>query len=175
MHRWFVALVSLIVATTMAVVAPAPHAVADAADVGDTPIGRIGETLRVHTQEGIVADVTVHDVQPTEVPPGWTWSGHPGYREAGGPWRAGVTVHIIATPTPSSPAIFLTFKGVTPNADAYVSKHTDAPDSLETALANAPAGSTVYGGVYWHVYRDLVTTVVLLNAKNGAHLAQWNL
>ena len=65
--------------------------------------------------------------------------------------------------------------GVTPYADAYVAKHTDAPDALETALLNAPAGSTVNGAVYWDVYRALVTNVVLLNPQTGKHLAQWNI
>ena len=72
-------------------------------------------------------------------------------------------------------ALAFTFSGVTPYADAYVSKHTDAPDSLEHALTNAPPGSTVDGAVYWQVYRALVTNVVLLNPQTGEHLAQWNL
>ena len=36
----------------------------------DTPIGSLGDTLRVEFK-GIVADVTVHDVVPSEVPPGF--------------------------------------------------------------------------------------------------------
>jgi hypothetical protein len=72
-------------------------------------------------------------------------------------------------------ALAFTFSGVTPYADAYVSKHTDAPDSLEHALTNAPPGATVDGAVYWQVYRALVTNVVLLNPQTGEHLAQWNL
>ncbi|WP_109562076.1 hypothetical protein [Mycolicibacillus trivialis] len=168
MRRALALLFGLFTAATIAVAAPAGA-------VGDAPIGPLGDTLRIQTDNGIVADVTVHDVQPVPVPPGWTWTGHPGYREAGGPWRAGVTVHVIESPQAYSPSVRLTFRGVTPFADAYVSKHTDAPDSLETLLANAPAGSTVNGGVYWHVYRDLVTNVVLLDAINGEHLAQWNL
>ena len=71
--------------------------------------------------------------------------------------------------------IAFTFTGVTPYADAYVSKHTDAPDSLESALRNAPPGSTVDGAVYWDVYRALVTNVVLYNPQTGEHLAQWNI
>ena len=140
----------------------------------DAPIGRLGQTLRVVT-DTIIADVTVHDVLPCEEPPGWTWTGTPRWRAQGAPWRAGVTVHAIRVPNPHQLAISFTFDGVTPNADAYVSKHTEAPDQLETALANSPAGSTVSGGVYWDVYRDLVTNVVLLDPKTGAHLAQWNL
>jgi hypothetical protein len=50
-----------------------------------------------------------------------------------------------------------------------------APDALDAALANAPAGSIVRGGVYWEAYRDPVSTVVLLDKKTGYHLAQWNL
>ena len=69
----------------------------------------------------------------------------------------------------------LAFNGVTPYGDAYAPKNTDAPDALQYALLNAPAGSTVNGAVYWQVYRDLVTNVVLLDPKTGAHLAQWNI
>ena len=70
-------------------------------------------------------------------------------------------------------ALAFTFSGVTPYADAYLSKHTDAPDSLESALRNAPPGATVDGAVYWQVYRDLVTNVVLLNPQSGTRLAQY--
>lgn len=147
----------------------APHASADG-----TPIGRIGDTLRVNAK-GIVADVTVHDVLPSEVPPGWGWNGSPRWRAQGGPWRAPVTIHAVETPAPHSMGTAFTFSGVTPYADAYTSKHTDAPDALDTALLNAPAGSTVNGAVYWDVYRAHVTNVVLLDAKSGEHLAQWNL
>ena len=51
----------------------------------------------------------------------------------------------------------------------------DAPDALESALRNAPPGSTVDGAVYWDVYRALVTNVVLYNPQTGVHLAQWNI
>ena len=67
------------------------------------------------------------------------------------------------------------FNGVTPYADAYQPKNTDAPDELMAALVNAPAGATVNGAVYWQVYRALVTNVVLLDRKSGEHLAQWNI
>jgi hypothetical protein len=59
--------------------------------------------------------------------------------------------------------------------DAYKSRASDAPGALDAALANAPTGSVVSGGVYWEVYRDPVSTVVLLDKKTGYHLAQWNL
>lgn len=166
MRRGFGLLVGLLAALTLA---------APAAAVGDAPIGPLGATLRIETVSGLIADVTVHDVNPSPVPPGWTWTGHPGYREAGGPWRAGVTVHIIATPTPHEAATRLTFKGVSPGANAYVSKHTDAPDSLENQLVNAPAGATINGAVYWHVYEALITNVMALDTRTGEHLAQWNL
>ncbi len=167
-QRWFVLLSAAM--TAVAGFLAAPHAAA----VDDTPIGRIGDTLRVELN-GIVADVTVHDVLPSEVPPGWGWNGSPRWRAQGGPWRAPVTIHTIAAPNPYQMALAFTFNGVTPYADAYVSKHTDAPDALETALLNAPPGSTVNGAVYWDVYRALVTNVVLLNPQTGRHLAQWNL
>lgn len=166
MGRWFVVVVA---AVTAAVIAPpAPAAAVDA------PIGRLGDTLRV-VDGSIVADVTVRDVLPTEIPPGWTWNGSPRWRATGSPWRAGVTVHTVQAPNPFIMAIQFTFDGVTREADAYVSKHTAAPDALETALRNAPPGSTVDGGVYWDVYRGPVSNVNLLDAKTGYHLAQWNL
>jgi hypothetical protein len=67
------------------------------------------------------------------------------------------------------------FDGVTPFGDAYKSRASDAPDALDAALANAPTGSIVRGGVYWEAYRHPVSTVVLLDKKTGYHLAQWNL
>ena len=149
------------------------------ASATESPIGKVGDTLRVDFTDStvgrIVADVTVHDVLPTDVPPGWGWNGSPRWRAQGGPWRAGVTVHPIAVPNAFAMAIAFTFDGVTPYDDAYVSKHTDAADALESALLHAPQGSTVDGGVYWDVYRGLVTNVVLLNPRSGQHLAQWNL
>ncbi|MCW2691013.1 MAG: hypothetical protein JWR37_5903 [Mycobacterium sp.] len=165
--RW----ISTVIAGLMAVVAigVAPHALA-----GDAPIGRLGDTLRVEFN-GIIADVTVHDVLPSDIPPGWTWNGSPRWRYEGGPWRAAVTVHAVQVPNPYKMALSFAFDGVTPFADAYAPKHTDAPDALEAALMNAPQGSTVNGAVYWHVYRDLVSNVVLLNPQTGVHLAQWNL
>ncbi|PQM46713.1 hypothetical protein C1Y40_03154 [Mycobacterium talmoniae] len=172
MHRWFVALVTLTIAATLA--APAPRATAQ-----DAPIGRLGATLPVEYNDpafgAVVADVAVHDVLPTDEPPGWGWNGSPRWRAQGSPWRTGVTVHTIAAPTPYTLSLAFTFDGVTPDADAYVSKHTDAPDQLENLLTNAPAGATVNGGVYWDVYRGLVRNVVLLDKTTGAHLAQWNL
>jgi hypothetical protein len=33
----------------------------------------------------------------------------------------------------------------------------------------------VAGGIWWDVYRDLVSDMVLLDAKTGYHLAQWDL
>src|SRR6476619_8492015 len=164
--RW---LVSLIAAMTVAAGFGAPQAAAEV-----NPIGNLGDTLRVEFK-GIVADVTVHDVIPSEVPPGWGWNGSPRWRAQGGPWKAPITIHTIQAPNPYAMALSFTFSGVTPYADAYVSKHTDAPDSLEHALTNAPPGATVDGAVYWQVYRALVTNVVLINPQTGTHLAQWNI
>jgi hypothetical protein len=148
--------------------------VAPPASAEGTPIGNLGDTLRVEFK-GIVADVTVHDVLPTDAPPGYVANGSPRWINQGGPWKALVTVHTIQAPNPYAMALAFTFSGVTPYADAYVSKHTDAPDALENALRNAPPGSTVDGAVYWQVYRALVTNVVLLNPQTGEHLAQWNI
>lgn len=169
MHRWLVLLIVFIAAGFVA----APHASA-----GDTPIGRLGDTLRVDTGS-ITADITVSNVIPVPPPPGF------GFQRAGNPlygsplddqvWRADVAIHPIKTPTPFQMAINFTFDGVTPLGDAYKSRPSDAPDALDYALANAPAGASVRGGVYWDVYRDLVSNVILLDKKTGAHLAQWNL
>jgi hypothetical protein len=148
--------------------------IAPPAAAAGIPIGNLGDTLRVE-YKGIVADVTVHDVLPTDAPPGYTPTGSPRWRDQGGPWRAPITVHVIQTPNPYIASIAFSFSGVTPYADAYAQKNTDAPDALTTALQNAPAGSTVDGAVYWQVYRDLVTNVVLLNPQSGTRLAQWNI
>lgn len=169
MSRWFALMSTAVVLAVAALVVPSA-AVADA-----TPIGNIGDTLRVQTGNGIVADVTVHDVLASEVPPGWGWNGSPRWRAQGGPWRAPVTVTTVQAPNPYAMALSFTFNGVTPYADAYAPKHTDAPNALEAALRNAPPGSTVNGDVYWDVYRALVTNVVLVETKTGKHLAQWNL
>jgi hypothetical protein len=168
MRRW----ITIPIAGLLAFVAVgvAPHATA----LGEAPIGNLGDTLRVEFND-IIADVTVHDVLPTDPPPGYTPTGSPRWRYEGGPWRATVTVHAVKVPNPYKMAVAFTFNGVTPYADAYLSKHTDAPDALETALLNAPQGSTVNGAVYWQVYRALVTNVVLLNPQTGTHLAQWNI
>src|SRR5258707_6985763 len=151
MRRWFVVLVAVLVAVAGFVAPPA--------SAEGTPIGNLGDTLRVNFK-GIVADVTVHDVLPVDPPPpGYVANGSPRWINQGGPWKAPVTVHTIAAPNPFAMALAFTFNGVTPYADAYVSKHTDAPDSLESALRNAPPGATVNGAVYWQVYRALGTHV----------------
>src|SRR5207248_10967489 len=98
---------------------------------------------------------------------GYVANGSPRWINQGGPWKAPITIHTIQAPNAYAMALAFTFSGVTPYADAYVSKHTDAPDSLEHALTNAPPGSTVDGAVYWQVYRALVTNVVLLNPQTG--------
>ena len=157
------------VLTFATLLSPVPFAAA-----ADAPIGNLGDTLRVEYL-GIVADVTVRDVLPTDPPPGYQPTGSPRWRNEGGPWRAAVTVHAIKVPTPYAMAVAFAFDGVTPFADAYAPKRTDAPDTLDTALLNAPNGATVDGAVYWQVYRAGVTNVVLLDPKSGQHLAQWNL
>ncbi|MBO0879558.1 MAG: hypothetical protein J2P17_04150 [Mycobacterium sp.] len=168
MHRCLVVLIAVCAATVIVV----PRASA-----GDAPIGHLGDTLRVDTGK-ILADVTVSSVQPVDPPPGF------GYNRVGVPIksfpnsavvRADVTIHAITVPNPHQMLTDYTFDGVTPFADAYKSRPSDAPDALDSALTNAPAGSTVHGGVYWEAYRDPVSNVVLLEKKTGVHLAQWNL
>jgi hypothetical protein len=167
MRRCFVLLVALLAAVAGFV---APPALAEG-----SPIGNLHDTLRVE-YKGIVADVTVHDVLPVDPPPpGYEATGSPRWINQGGPWKALVTIHVIETPTPFAMARWFSFDGVTPYADAYQPKNTDAPDELQRALANAPVGATVNGAVYWQVYRALVTNVVLLNRQSGEHLAQWNI
>ena len=113
---------------------------------------------------GIVADVAVTSVDLSDIPPGFG-------RAPLGPryevYRANVTVHVIKAPNPYITSIVFDFNGVTPIADAYKPRNSDSPDDLRTALQNAPAGATVTGGVWWDVYRDLVTNVVLLDKVTG--------
>lgn len=177
MHRWFLAITTLLVTVTAHLVG-VPVAAAGPTTSQDAAIGRLGDTLRVAFEDDtvgpVVADVTLHDVVPSEIPPGWGWNGAPRWRAQGAPWRANVTVHPVRVPNPYAMAVSFVFHGVTPGADAYPPKHTDDPGALDVALTNAPQGSTVNGGVYWDVYRGLVTNVVL-TTKSGLRLAQWNL
>nr|WP_211280827.1 hypothetical protein [Mycobacterium arosiense] len=143
---------------------------------GDAPIGHIGDTLRVDNGT-FIADVTVSGVAPCDPPPGFgytregTYKGFPGSTVE----RADVTIRAIRVPNPYVMATVMSFNGVTPNADAYKPRASDAPDALDNVLVNAPNGAIVRGGVYWDAYRDPVSTVVLLDKKTGYHLAQWNL
>ncbi len=164
MRRCLVVMITFFAATLIAM----PRASA-----GDAPIGHLGDTLRVDTGK-MIADITVSSVQPVDPPPAF------GYNRVGVPvksfpdsavMRADVAIHAARVPNPHQMLTDFTFDGVTPFGDAYKSRNSDAPD----ALANAPAGSIVRGGVYWEAYRDPVSTVVLLDKKTGYHLAQWNL
>ncbi len=173
MHRWLIILSTFFVAaaSVTAVGVAAPRAQA-----GDAPIGHIGDTLRVDTGT-YIADVTVSSVAPCDPPPGFgytrsgTYKGFPGSTVE----RADVTVRAIRVPNPFIMATNVSFDGVTPNADAYPPRASDAPDALDNVLVNAPNGAIVRGEVYWDAYRDPVSTVVLLDKKTGYHLAQWNL
>jgi hypothetical protein len=149
MRRWFVLLIAVMTAVTGLVAAPASAATA--------PIGRLGETLQIKFK-GLVADVTVVNLGPSDIPPGF---GYPPRAPRYEVWRAQVVVHPIQVPTPYAQLITYQFRGVTATGDSYEPRNTDAPDALQAALTNAPAGSTVSGGVWW----DKIT---------GQHLAQWN-
>jgi hypothetical protein len=162
MRRWFVLLIAALAAIAGFIAVPAAAA--------PSPIGRLGDTLQVQFK-GLVADVTVHSVDPSPVPPGFGYPPRPPRHEV---WRAWVTVHPIQVPTPYAQAITYQFRGVTATGDSYEPRNTDAPDALQYALLNAPAGSTVSGAVFWDCYRDLVSTVVLIDKITGEHLAQWN-
>jgi hypothetical protein len=69
MHRWFALLIGLLIVGLGPLVPTASTG-------GDAPIGNLGDTLRVESN-GIVADVTVRDVLPTDPPPGYTPTGSP--------------------------------------------------------------------------------------------------
>jgi hypothetical protein len=162
MRRWLSGL--------FAVIALAGILAAPPASAGDTPIGRLGDTLRV-TDGQIVADVTVISVLPSDIPPGW---GYPPRWPRQEVWRAQITVTAVSVPTRASMGTKFAFRGVSQTGDAYVARNNDAPDALQYALLNAPQGSTVSGGIWWDVYRDLVSNVVLMDAKTGYRLAQWD-
>ena len=165
MRRWFVMMIAGMAVLAGVLVAPAPMASAVA------PIGRLGDVLRV-SYMSIEADVAVTSVDLVDVPPGF---GYPPRGPRYQVYRANVTVHVIKAPNPFITSIVFDFNGVTPIADAYKVRNTDVPDDLRAVLQNAPPGATVSGGVYWDVYRNLVTNVVLLDKVTGTHLAQWNL
>ena len=86
-----------------------------------------------------------------------------------------MTIRAVRVPNPYIMATNFSFDGVTPYADAYEPRTSDAPDALDNVLVNAPQGAIVRGEVYWDAYRDPVSNVVLLDRKTGQHLAQWNL
>jgi hypothetical protein len=172
MHRWLIVLSAFLVAaasvTAAGVAAPRARA-------GDAPIGHLGDTLRVDTGT-YIADATVSSVAPCDPPGfGYTRSGIPVKSFPGGTVdRADVTVRSIRVPNPFIMATTFSFDGVTPFADAYKPRASDAP-ALDNVLVNAPNLTIVRGGVYWDAYRDPVSNVVLLDKKTGQHLAQWNL
>jgi hypothetical protein len=170
MRRWLIVLPTLLVAAAGTAAAPRAWA-------GDAPIGHIGDTLRVDTGT-YVADITVSSVQPCDPPPGF------GYTRSGVPVksfpdsmveRADVTIRAVQVPNSFIMATNFSFDGVTPFADAYKPRASDAPDALDNVIGNAGQGSIVRGEVYWDAYRDPVSNVVLLDKKTGQHLAQWNL
>jgi hypothetical protein len=136
----------------------------------ESPIGQLGDALRVEL-EGVIADVTVVDIQPSDVPPGF---GYPPRAPRYQVYRANVVIHAVKMPVPYALGISFIFKGVTPTGDTYEPRNSDAPDALQYVMQNVPAGATVAGGVWWDCYRDLVSNVVLVDRKTGVHLAQWN-
>lgn len=155
----------------LAVLAGIGCLLAPPASAGETPIGRMGDTLRVE-YKGFVADVTLNGLAPSPIPPGFGYPPRPPRQQV---WRAQITVHTIAAPNPYGMAKAFSFRGVTPTGDAYQARNNDSPDAMQRILLNAPAGATVAGGIYWDCYRDLVSNVVLLDENSGYHIAQWNL
>lgn len=166
MRRWFV--VPFAVLAALAVVLTGVSA--PPATAADSPIGTLGQKLRVQF-EGLVADVTVNGILPTDPPPGF---GYPPRAPRYQVFRADVTITPIALPTPYAMGITFQFRGVTPTGDAYEPRNSDAPDALQYAMQAAQVGRTFTGGVWWDCYRDLVSNVALLDKITGQRLAQWN-
>jgi hypothetical protein len=162
MRRWFVLLIAMLAVTVGLTATPASAV--------DAPIGRLGETLRVQFK-GLVADVAVTSIDPSDVPPGF---GYPPRAPRYQVYRANVTITPVQLPTPFAMAITFQFRGVTPTGDAYEPRNSDAPDALQYGMQAAQVGRTFSGGVWWDCYRDLVSNVVLIDKITGEHLAQWN-
>jgi hypothetical protein len=162
MRRWFVLLIAMLAVTAGLTATPASAV--------DAPIGRLGETLRVQFK-GLVADVAVTSIDPSDVPPGF---GYPPRAPRYQVYRANVTITPVQLPTPFAMAITFQFRGVTPTGDAYEPRNSDAPDALQYGMQAAQVGRTFSGGVWWDCYRDLVSNVVLIDKITGEHLAQWN-
>jgi len=162
MRRWL-ALLTATLAALGGLLAPS-------ATAATIPIGRLGEPLRVEFK-GLIADVTVNNILPSPVPPGF---GYPPRAPRYQVFRADVTITPVQVPTPYAMAITYQFRGVTPTGDAYEPRNSDAPDALQFGMQNARVGQTFTGGIWWDCYRDLVSNVVLLDKISGVHLAQWN-
>ena len=88
MRRWFAGLVSASAVLSVLVAPPS--------SASDAPIGHLGDTLRV-TDGNIVADVTVVNVLPSDIPPGW---GYPPRWPRQEVWRSQITVTAVSVPTP---------------------------------------------------------------------------
>ena len=89
------------------------------------------------SSRALVADVTVHDIMPSDVPPGF---GYPPRAPRYQVYRANVTVHAVEMPAPYAMGLSFSFKGVTPTGDAYEPRNSDAPDALQYAMHELPAG-----------------------------------
>jgi hypothetical protein len=162
MRRCLVLLIALLAVAASLTAAPASAV--------ESPIGRLGEALRVQFK-GLVADVRVTSIDPSDVPPGF---GYPPRAPRYQVYRANVTITPVQLPTPYAMAITFQFRGVTPTGDAYEPRNSDAPDALQYGMQAAQVGKTFSGGVWWDCYRDLVSNVVLIDKITGEHLAQWN-
>ena len=143
---------------------------APSASAATIPIGRLGEPLRVEFK-GLAADVTVNNILPSPVPPGF---GYPPRAPRYQVFRADITITPVQVPTPYAMAITFQFRGVTPTGDAYEPRNSDSPDALQYGMQTARVGQPFTGGVWWDCYRDLVSNVVLLDKITGTRLAQWN-
>ncbi|MBV9638240.1 MAG: DUF1942 domain-containing protein [Mycobacteriaceae bacterium] len=153
-------------ATLAALLAPPASAV-------QAPVGHIGDTLRVNdTDSNFIADVTVVDMEPSDVPPAFGYGPRWPHQRI---YRASVVVRPVQVPNPYYLATVMSFNGVTLTGDAYVPRNTDAPDALQYSLLNAPQGATVAGDVFWDCYRDLPNSVVLIDRKTNFRVAQWDI
>ena len=59
-----------------------------------------------------------------------------------------LTIRAVRVPNSFIMATNFSFDGVTPFADAYQPRASDAPDALDNVIVDAPQGSTVPGEVY---------------------------
>ena len=167
MRRWLVFLIAVITAVGIGVAPPAAAA--------GVPIGNLGETLRVEFK-GIVADVTVHDVAPHRPAARLRADGLAAL--AGPRWPVACECHRARDPgaEPVHHVDRIRRSTASPPTATRTHRRTPTrPTPCSTRCRTRLQGRRSTARVYWQVYRDLVTNVILLNPQTGTHLAQWNI